>query len=150
MVFNSHFDDYLNYLRQRGYTEHSIGEHKRFLCGALSHSDITHKRIGNLKLTDVGAIMESAKVHGEFGPQRAVVTFRRYLKFLQDSGIKIPFDWRDVEVPRVPEKEHTYLTEGELKRLLNAIPVHKTEQAETRGLHPDPEQRRDQFILQRG
>lgn len=134
MVFNSHFEDYLNYLRQKGYTEKTIGEHKRFLGGSLAHCDITEKKIKDIKLTDVGDVMEAGKQHGEFGPQRSVVTFRRYLKFLQESGIKLPFDWRDIETPRVPFKQQTFLSETELKRLLDSIPIRKFEDLRTKTL----------------
>jgi len=134
MVFSSHFEDYLNYLRQRGYAEHTIREHKRFLGGSLAHCGITKKRLEDIKLTDVGTVIEAGRQHGEFGPQRSVVVFRRYLKFLQESGAKLSFDWRDIEVPKVPFKQQSCLSETELKRLLDSIPVHKFEELRTKTL----------------
>jgi len=124
MRLKDQFRDYTNYLRQKGYTEHTIKEHKRFLYGALSHAEmVADKEIKDLKLTDVGAIIEAGKRHGEYGAQRAVVTFRRFLKFLQQSGVELPFDWRDIEVPKVPEKEKPYIGIKEFNRFVKLIPL---------------------------
>jgi len=117
------FEEFLIYLRKKGLTEHSIGEYRRFLFGALSHSVLTDKKVEDLKMVDVASIIEAGKIHGEYGSQRAVVTLRRYLKFLKDSGVRLPFDWRDIEVPRVPEKEQAYLTEEEFNSFIEKIPL---------------------------
>jgi integrase/recombinase XerD len=105
----------------KGMSDHTIGEHKRFLFGALSHSKIVNKKIQDLKLTDVASVIEAGRAHGEYGSQRAVVTYRQYLKYLQESGVKLPFDWRDIEVPKVPEKERISYNEKELKRIFKAV-----------------------------
>lgn len=118
------FQCYLSYLRQKGLKEKTVIEHRRFLFGALSHAvPLVDKNVSDLKLTDVASVIEAGRKHGEYGSQRAVVTLRQYLKFLKDSGVQLPFDWRDIEVPKVPEKEHDYLSAPELKRLLKAIPL---------------------------
>ena len=120
MKVTNYFSNYLEYLRQKGLAEHTIREHKRFLYGALSHTlPLCDKRIQDLKLTDCASIIESGKNHGEYGSQRAIVTFRQFLKFLKESGIKIPFDWRDIEVPRVPFKEQPVAE----PKILNKIPT---------------------------
>jgi site-specific recombinase XerD len=123
MKIKEKFGDFLVYLKKKGLTEHSIGEYKRFLYGALSHSVLTEKKIEDLKMIDVASVIEAGKVHGEYGPQRAVVVLRRYLKFLKNSGMKLPFDWRDIEVPKVPEKEQAYLTEEEFNSFVEKIPL---------------------------
>jgi site-specific recombinase XerD len=118
------FQNYLGYLRQKGLAEKTVNEHKRFLFGALSHAvAFTDKKVSDLKLTDVASVIESGKRHGEYGSQRAVVTLRQYLKYLKESGTQLPFDWRDIEVPKVPEKEADFLLVPELRKLLKAIPL---------------------------
>lgn len=119
MRIGDKYSEYLDYLRKK-FTEKTAYEHKRLLLGALSHS-IHDKKISDLKLTDVADIIEAAKVHGEYGPQRSVVVFRRYLKFLKDSSIKLPFDWRDIEVPKVPHKEGVVFTHDELLKIFDSF-----------------------------
>ncbi len=117
------FSEYLEYMRKKGLTEKTIKEHKRFLYGAVTHSILINKEISKLKLTDIAYLIESGKTHGEYGGQRVVCTFRKYLKFLNESGIKIPFDWRDIEVPKVPSKEPIVLDKEELFKVLEAFPI---------------------------
>ena len=118
------FQNYFEYMRQKGLTQKTIQEHHRFLFGAVSHSLLIDKKIKHLKIVDTASIIEAGKAHGEFGPQRAIVVFRRYLKFLKESGEKIPFDWREVEVPKIPEKEQDFLTETEFNNFVEKIPLH--------------------------
>jgi site-specific recombinase XerD len=123
MQFTSHFDEYLEYLRQKGYTEESIKAKNRMLRGSLSHCSVANKKIKDLRLTDIASVIESGRTHGRYGPQKAVLTFKSYLKYLSQLGVKLPFDWRDIETPKIPSREQSYLTEIELIKLLNSVPV---------------------------
>lgn len=124
MRIRDKFQDYLLYLKQKGLKSHTIREHKRFLFGAISHAKfLSEKKIRKLKLTDVVSIIEAGKNHGTFGSQRAVCVFRRYLKYLKESGVRLPFDYRDVEVPKVPYKEQPVFTLKELIEVLEAFPI---------------------------
>ncbi|MDA2921720.1 tyrosine-type recombinase/integrase [Patescibacteria group bacterium AH-259-L07] len=120
MRIEDKFLDYLSYLRRTGLTEKTVTEHRRFLFGSISHS-VSRTKIKKLKLTDIAKTIEAGKVHGEYGSQRSVVTLRRYLKYLQDTGVRIPFDWRDIKVPQVPEKEKISLTKEELEKIFKNI-----------------------------
>jgi len=117
------FEDCLNYFRQKDYSEKTIREYKRYFYGGISHSSIANKKINKLKLTDIACLIEAGKRHGEFGSQRIVSVFRCYLHFLKDNGVKIPFDYRDLEVPRPPRKVKTILEKTELKRIFRQVPV---------------------------
>ena len=121
MKIKDYFEDYLNYLYLEGRSPKTIREHRRFLYGAVVHSPVADKRINHLKLTDVAYLIESGKMHGEFGSQRAVSVFRCYLHYLHDKGIKLPLDYRDIQVPRSPYKEGVYYTKEELEKIFNAI-----------------------------
>ncbi len=123
MRLKDYFPDFLEYMRKKGLTEHTIGEHKRFLYGALGHCPLKDKRAKDLRLIDVADVIEAGRLHGEYGPQRSVVTLRRFLKFLYDSGIRLPFDWQEIKIPMVPEKEQPYLTEGEFDGFVEKIPL---------------------------
>lgn len=123
MKLKDYFPNFLEYMRKEGLKEHTINEHRRFLYGALGHCPIKDKRIKDLKLTDRADVVEAGKVHGEYGPQRAVVTLRRFLKFLYDDGVRLPFNWEKIKVPPVGEKEQDYLTEKEFNEFVGKIPL---------------------------
>lgn len=118
------FKDFLIYLSSKGYQPHTLKEYKRFLWGALSHCSPTEKELKDLKLIDVSEIIKAGQEHGRYGAQRAVSVFRCYLKFLKESGEKLPFDWRDIYLPRVSQKIQPVLTKEELDFILNSIPIY--------------------------
>jgi site-specific recombinase XerD len=127
------FNDYLAYLANNGMDAKTIREHKRFLEGAIAQS-VGNKEIENLRIIDSAAVRKAAEVHGEYGPQRAVVAFRQLMKYAKAAGLKVPFDWRDVEVPKVPKKENEYLTIEEIDKIRNAIDTTKNAGIRTRTL----------------
>jgi len=124
MKFRDKFGDYFDYLRKKGLSEKTIREHKRFVYGALSHAELLpSKSIRKLRLIDVASVIEAGKRHGEYGSQRAVCVFRRYCKFLKESGYKVPFDYRDIEIPKVPFKEQPVFSREELTTIFEAFPL---------------------------
>ena len=123
MIVKDKFPDYFDYMKRKGLKEKTVIEHKRFLYGSISHCPISEKRIKTLKLVDIAYLIESGKQHGEYGSQRAVCVFRSYLNFLEDSGIRLPFKWEKIKIPKVPQKEQIYLTEQEFNDFLEKIPL---------------------------
>lgn len=121
MRVKNYYKSYLNYLIQRGLDPETIKDHKGILYGALSHCVIENKKIKNLKLVDIASVIEAGRKHGKYGSQKAVLVFKQFLKFLKDNNIKIPFDYRDVEIPRVPEKIQPVLDKKNLIKLLNSV-----------------------------
>lgn len=120
MRLKDYFKPFLEYKRKQGCTEHTIREYKRFL--SAFHNPITEKRVDELKLVDVAEVIEIGKLMGEYGPQRAVVVFRQLLKFLEDSGEKLSFNWTKIKVPIVREKEQDFLTEKEFEDFVIKLP----------------------------
>ena len=133
MLFKDKFNDYLDYLAQKGMTQKTVNEHKRMLYGALSHS-ISEMKISDFRMVDVAKIIEAGKSHGRYGPQRAVVTFKQYLHFLEDSGYNLPVNWRNIRTPRVPQKHVEYLTEEEMNMIRNSIDTTSLPGLRTRAL----------------
>lgn len=127
------FQKFIEYERQNGLTEKTITEHKRFLCGSLSHS-IQDKEIGDLRLTDIAAVKEAGKAHGEYGSQRSVHVFRRLMNYLHDNGIALPFDYRDIKLPSPPKRQVIYLTDEEIEKLRNACKLDNLTGLRTRAL----------------
>jgi hypothetical protein len=83
------FQNYIKYLRMKGLKDHTIGEHKRFLFGALSHSEIANKKIQDLKLTDVTSVIEagSRKMYGVLIIRRRKPS--RSFRILQGEAVRI-------------------------------------------------------------
>jgi integrase/recombinase XerD len=127
------FNDYLAYLANNGMDAKTIREHKRFLDGAIAQS-VGGKELENLRIIDSAAVRKAAEVHGEYGPQRAVVAFRQIMKYAKAAGFKVPFDWRDVEVPKVPKKENEYLTIPEIEKIRDALDLTNHAGIRTRAL----------------
>jgi len=122
MKVKKRFEDYLDYLQKIGRAEETIKSHRRMLYGAISHIPLSERELKDLKLTEVQAqLITSGRKHKKYGPMKAVITFRTYLKFLKDSGIDIPFDWRELEVPKVPEKEQKWITLEEFNKFVEKI-----------------------------
>ncbi|MEW6606057.1 MAG: tyrosine-type recombinase/integrase [bacterium] len=92
------------------------------------------KKISNLKLADTAAIVEGGKAHGEYGPQRAACVWRNFLKFLKDNGVKLPFDYRDIEIPKMPQLPVEYLTLDEINLLRDSIKTDDLASLRTRAL----------------
>lgn len=133
MKISEYFEDYLQYMGQKGMDPKTISEHRRLLYGSLAHS-IADRELDSLRMIDAALIMQAGAQHGTYGPQRSVVTFRRLLKFIKDSGYLLPFDWREVEVPNVPTKQNEYLTKEELEKVLNSFDIMTPAGLRTRAL----------------
>lgn len=133
MRIKEKYQEYLDYLQRKGLNEKTIKKHRRYLFGALSHS-VEKIRLKDLKLTDTAKIIEAGSKHGKCGAQDAIVVFRMYLKFLRESGLEPPFDWRDVEVPNVPAPLVEYLTPEEIEKTRKAIPLETLAGLRTRTL----------------
>ena len=133
MKLAENYESYLEYLRAKGMSPKTIREHHRFLYGSLSHS-IQDRDIDDLKIADIALVMEAGAKHGKTGSQRSVCVYRRLLKFMKDSGIKLPFDWRDLEVPKLTSKPVEYLTFEELEKVRNHLNPNYLPDLRTRAL----------------
>lgn len=122
MQLEKYFEPFLEYCRKMGLKEHTVKEQRRFLYGSISHCSLKNKKIKDIYLTDVAEIIEAGRQHGEYGSQRSVSVFRQLMKYLKDSGEKIQFDWRDIVLPKVPEKEQDFLTQQEFDDFVNQLP----------------------------
>lgn len=125
MKLKDYYGSFLEYKRKEGCAEHTLGEYRRFIYGSLSHCALENKRIGQLRLTNVVDVMESGREHGEYGPQRSVSVFRQLMKYLEDSGQKLPFNWTRIKLPLVPEKEQDFLTPMEFENFVNLLPSNR-------------------------
>ena len=133
MKLKETFEQYLKYLEEQGRDPKTIQEHRRLINGSLAHS-ISEYDISDLKMTDVSKVIAAGREHGQYGSQRSVVILRRLLNYIKDSGVPIPFDWRDIVVPKVPQKPAEYLTPKELELIFNALNISNPAGLRTRAL----------------
>jgi integrase/recombinase XerD len=127
------FEEYSAYLEKMGQSPKTIKNDKTYLFGSLSHS-IHDMDIESLRKTDVAKVMEAGRSHGRYGEQRSVVVLRKFLKFAKGSGHPASFNWRELKIPTVAQKENEYLTEQELESLLDAINITTSAGLRTRAL----------------
>lgn len=113
MLLKECYEDFLEYKRKDGYTEHTLGEYRRFIDKVLLPCKISNKDIADLRKTDIVDIKQAAFPFGEYGPQRAVSTFRQVLAYLDDRGEKLGFNWMTIQLPQVPENEQDFMDEEE-------------------------------------
>src|SRR3989344_1398864 len=133
MKIKEAFERYLAYMEERGMSPKTVREHQRLLYGSLSHS-ISEYNLSDLKMTDAAKVISAGRAHGQYGSQRSVVTLRQLLKFIKESGTPTPFDWRELEVPKVPKKANEYLTPEELELVRNSLDLTNPAGLRTRAL----------------
>jgi site-specific recombinase XerD len=121
MLFKQYYAEFVDYKQKQGHAEHTLGEYRHFLGGSLSHCCVMDKEVMDLRLTDVADVIQAGGVHGEFGPQRSVSLFRQLLRYLEEKGEKIPFNWMLIKLPPVPEKEQDFLIPEEFEDFVNQI-----------------------------
>lgn len=133
MKMSTFYGPFLGYLKTKGMCEKTISEYDRMLYGSLSES-IQDIELQNLRMVDVALVEEAGRGHGEYGAQRAVVVFRRLLCFIRDTGLKLPFDWRDVKLPKAPDRPTHSLSESELDQLFDSFNLSDIAHLRTRAL----------------
>ena len=113
------FTGLLNYKRQYGAADKTIKAYEKFLKWIdIAVGDI---EVDQLKLTDVGKVLDVGRDHGRFGPQRAAVVYRQLLRYIRHAGIKFEFDWRDIQLPPEPRKKVEWLDKGEFELVRNSF-----------------------------
>ncbi|MFA6459537.1 MAG: site-specific integrase [Candidatus Paceibacterota bacterium] len=132
-LLRDYFEEYLTFRAQEGSVSKTLLEHKRFLYGPLDAS-VGYKKVEDLRLIDRAALIEAGKPHGIFGSQRAVVTFRQLCRFLNQRGMRLPFDWQEIKTPHVPSKMVDYLTSEEIEKIRHAFDTNSMAGLRTRCL----------------
>lgn len=119
--FKDNYERFFTYLKQKGRNQKTIKEYKRNLCDIFPQ-EIQNKRLKNISRADATILEEAGRKHGQHGPTRAVVAFRRYCDFLQlECNIKLSFDWRDIKVPVARYKEQPVFEDYELATLFKIM-----------------------------
>lgn len=120
MKLKEYFAPYLAYMSAKGLTDKTVREHERVLQTAFSNS-IQDIELMHLKMTDCAFLEAAGRSHGKYGSQRAIVVLRKLMAYIREAGQVLPFDWRDIKIPRVPRLKIEYLTDDEIELVRNAI-----------------------------
>jgi len=123
MTLAEYVPQFLEYLEAMGRAPKTLEKYRCYLPWALAL--IGNKDTSQLRLVDVARVVKSGRLHGIYGPKQTVICYRVFLKWLHDSNIPLLFDWRDIDVPNVPQNELEYLTSSELNIVRKAIPLDK-------------------------
>jgi len=120
MKVRDYYKPFTDYLRSEGMSERTISERERFLFGAIDKA-IGDMNIEDLLITDTALVKERGKEQGKTGSKGAIITLRRFLKFLVQSNYKLNFYWRDIDIPSTPQKNVEALTIEEIKLIRQSI-----------------------------
>lgn len=134
------FDGYLSYcaafggMRNMGNTTKTLYEKQRFLKGAIARS-VGEKEISELNEYDLVAVREAGIIHGVYGAQRSILYFRQLLDYAETRREqRVPFNYRKIKIPFVPDKKIEYLTPEELQRVRDAFDLRTMAGLRTRTL----------------
>ena len=127
------FPGYLEWMALKDRDPKTIREHQRFLDGPIGEA-LGDRDIASLRIVDAARVQMAGKDYGEYGPQRAIVTFRRLLQYARGSGFALPFDYRDLEVPKVRKKMNEAFLPEELDQIRDALDVSDLAGLRTRAL----------------
>jgi len=119
--FDEHYNAYFLHLEKDGRKPKTIAEHRKFLLQYFPES-LRQRRLSSVTRADIDVLKDVGRQHGEHGAQRMIVALRRYFDFMQSHlGMKMPFDWRDVKVPAIKQKEQPVFEDHELATLFKVM-----------------------------
>lgn len=121
-MLKNYFEEYLTYILAKGYCQKTADEHRYMLYNPVLKS-VGEKKLKDLRLTDLAKVMQAGREHGKWGFQRSAVTLRRLLCYLHEKGLKLPFDWRDIKVPKIPKPPVEFLDQEELTKIRENIDI---------------------------
>lgn len=134
------FESYLSYcaafggFRNMGNTTKTLHEKERFLLGPIMRA-VGEKEISMLNEYDIVAVREAGVQHGMYGAQRSVLYFRQLLDYAESRrDQRVPFNYKKIKIPFVPDKKIEYLTEEELTKVRNAFDIQTPAGLRTRTL----------------
>ncbi len=134
------FEGYLSYcaafggFTNMGNTAKTLYEKQRFLKGAILKA-VGHKEVSALNEYDLVAVREAGVRHGMYGAQRSILYFRQLLDYAETKmGERVPFNYRKIKIPFVPDKKVEYLTPEELTLVRNAFDLNTMAGFRTRTL----------------
>ncbi len=134
MQLSYYFEPYLAYILAKGRTQKTAHEHRRFLEGPITEA-VGGKDLMELRKVDSALIENAGRRYGEYGAQRAIVTLRRLLNYIEDRGEAVPFSWRDLQLPKVPRRIAEALEKDELEEVMNSFDTTTTIGLRTRVLY---------------
>lgn len=116
------FQDFLSYSVANQARPGTISMYERMLRYIIGPV-LGEIELSKLKITDCVKVIALAGPRGQTVPVHAILTLRRYLRYLRDDGYKLPCDWRDIKVPSRHNKEVQYLTLEEIEIVRKAVPI---------------------------
>jgi len=119
MLFKERVQEYLDWCYAIGYSETTFTS-KKWAFETYILPSVGDLPISSLKASQIAKIgVRRGKPHTHL---KCIVTIRAYLKYLQEDGVDIPFDYRDIAYPSIPYKNPVSLDEVDLERILGKLP----------------------------
>lgn len=116
------FENYLRYYSvtggrfNTGNIDKTLAEKKRFLYGAIARA-VGDREVESINEYDFASVIKAGERYGAYGSQRSFLYFKQLLKYARRVGYRTEFDFTDLPMPHVPEKDLEYLTLEELNKI---------------------------------
>lgn len=127
------FDEYLEYRVKEGNCLKTIKEISRFL-GQPIYIAVGEIELEDLKYIHTASVKDAGTRYGIYGAQRAVVYFKQLLDYASKAGYKVPFNYHEIKIPKVPDKRVEYLTTDEIEQIRACFPLTTQAGLRTRAL----------------
>ncbi len=121
---NDLISQFLHYLEvERGFSPRTIDAYRHDLnkfvefLGVSDDKSITTVTKGNVRQF----LAQRAKTNGAVTRARKLSSIKSFFKYLGREGIIEANPVSDIEAPKLPEKEPSYLTESEYQKLIDAV-----------------------------
>lgn len=125
MQIKMYVEPFLAYTRAQGRCEKTIHEHRRFFDNVIIPA-LGDRELDSLRKIDSVLVESLGKNFGEHGAQRSVCLLRRLLNYIDDSGERMPFSWRELKLPRVPTSPIHALNDEEYEYVCSQIDTNTT------------------------
>lgn len=134
MLTKDYFDSFFEYLSEEGSSAKTMQNYRFFIQNVI-YPTVGHIQLHKFTLADISRIKSKGREHGIYGEVRAVSVFRVFFRFLYLRGIAIPFDYRDIQLPKQPRRTRVeYLSAEELDMVRNSFDVNTIAGLRTRAL----------------
>ncbi len=127
------FEPNLEYRAKNGNCVKTINEITRFFGLPIYHA-VGEMELEDLRLIHTADVRDAGTKYGIHGAQRSVLYYKQLLEFAYASGYKIPFNHRDIKIPKVPDKRVEYLSTDEINKIRECFPVYTNAGLRTRAL----------------
>lgn len=120
------YQGFYQYLSREGYSYKTIAKHEYFARRAIVPA-LGDMEVETLTLYDLSKIKlevsENFNGNITYSQRRALISFRRFMRYIQERGIPTRMNWRDIPFPRRPDSDPDSLTQQEIEYMFSKLNI---------------------------